>query len=807
MTLIRVLALIMIVASPAWGASRLFYDGFESGNSNLWSQEGSHTRCPVVGSSADGLAGTHAGSYMARCNWSSDGNSAGSGTWEALVRNGPRSEYGSEVLWRWWFRRDASLNGGTGPKLFRIATGYSFGDLTVNNNPTTGSFEAAIFDANGSSFCRYWGVDTVGDLAWHKIELYIYSHPSAGIVRMWVDSNLVKECTGMNTAVPGTATDFYGYNVSWTSYIFPSNWSASDGCCAHDATNYAYWDDFEIFSDSTGGTAATGSMSDATVTVGGGGGDTTPPVISSPLPTGTQPYGTTSVTLQVTTNENATCRYSATDVAYASMASTFGSTGGTTHQQTGFAVSNGQNYTRYVRCIDSFGNANTSSTAISFSVSAVNETILDNDGAGSSQSGSWLQSTYVAGYYGANYHYAPEAVGHWFQWTTSISPGTYVVYARWPAIVGRPTNAQYEITNSSGTATVGANQTENGNQWNMLGTYTFGSTATVRLLSSASGPEGAAADAVRFLAAAGDVTAPSTTISTSDPSTIYSDSLSVTGTASDAVGVIGCKWRIGSAPNASNGTACTGTTSFSCSTSGYSIGSNALHVGCYDAAGNYGTDSITVSYPCKKLATPSGLSFVGLVANPPSNATLSFDWSDVTTHADGSALTGDLANYRTYWGTVSGGPYNTSSSASSQISVGPTNANVTYYARVAAESSVNSICNSDQTAEISLFADTVPPVLSGLNPSGNYPKTAANVALGVTTNEAATCRHGSAGSAWSSKTAFSTTGATSHSATLAVWAGLVKRICYQCRDAMLNESAESCTTFSVSAKQKAGGFN
>jgi len=217
--------------------------------------------------------------------------------------------------------------------------------------------------------------------------------------------------------------------------------------------------------------------------------------------------------------------------------------------------------------------------------------------------------------------------------------------------------------------------------------------------------------------------------------------------------------------------------------------------------------TVAATFPCKKLATPSGLSFVGLVANPPSNATLSFDWSDVTTHADGSALTGDLANYRTYFGTVSGGPYNTASSASSQISVGPTNANVTYYARVAAESSVNSICNSDQTAEISLFADTVPPVLSGLNPSGNYPKTAANVALGVTTNEAATCRHGSAGSAWSSKTAFSTTGATSHSATLAVWAGLVKRICYQCRDALLNESAESCTTFSVSAKQKAGGFN
>ena len=217
--------------------------------------------------------------------------------------------------------------------------------------------------------------------------------------------------------------------------------------------------------------------------------------------------------------------------------------------------------------------------------------------------------------------------------------------------------------------------------------------------------------------------------------------------------------------------------------------------------------TVAATFPCKKLATPSGLSFVGLVANPPSNATMSFDWSDVTTHADGSALTGDLANYRTYWGAVSGGPYNTASSDSSQISVGPTQANITYYARVSAESSINSICNGDQTAEISLFADTVPPVLSGLNPSGNYPKTAANVALGVTTNEAATCRHGSAGSAWASKTPFSTTGATSHSATLAVWAGLVKRICYQCRDALLNESAESCTTFSVSAKPKVGGFN
>jgi hypothetical protein len=93
-----------------------------------------------------------------------------------------------------------------------------------------------------------------------------------------------------------------------------------------------------------------------------------------------------------------------------------------------------------------------------------------------------------------------------------------------------------------------------------------------------------------------DVAAPITTISTSDPSTIVPDSLSATGTASDAVGVSGCKWRIGFAPDDTHGTSCTGTTSFTCATTGYASGANTLHVACYDAAGNYGDDSITVNY-------------------------------------------------------------------------------------------------------------------------------------------------------------------------------------------------------------------
>lgn len=236
--------------------------------------------------------------------------------------------------------------------------------------------------------------------------------------------------------------------------------------------------------------------------------DTTPPTISAALPSGEQPYGTTSVTLQVTTDEAATCRYSATDVAYASMGSTFGTTGGTSHQQTGFSVSSGNSYTRYVRCIDGSGNASAASTLITFSVATTPDIVLDNTGAGASQSGEWSTSTSSPGYYGTNYHYAPDAAGYWFQWTTALTAGSYAVYARWPAAAGRPSDAVYEITHSGGTASVPANQTIDGNQWNVLGTYTFGSTGTVRLLSSATGTEGAAADAIRFTQSAADTTPP-----------------------------------------------------------------------------------------------------------------------------------------------------------------------------------------------------------------------------------------------------------------------------------------------------------
>ena len=97
--------------------------------------------------------------------------------------------------------------------------------------------------------------------------------------------------------------------------------------------------------------------------------DTVAPVVSGGLPTGTLPAGTTSATLQVTTNENATCRYATTPgTAYAQMATTFATTGGTAHSHPVTGLANGQSYTFYVRCQDPAGNATTADTPINFSV-------------------------------------------------------------------------------------------------------------------------------------------------------------------------------------------------------------------------------------------------------------------------------------------------------------------------------------------------------------------------------------------------------------------------------------------------------
>ncbi len=112
--------------------------------------------------------------------------------------------------------------------------------------------------------------------------------------------------------------------------------------------------------DSTNNTTTSSAI---TITV-----DNTAPVRSAATPTGTLSIGTTSTNISLTTNETATCKYSTTaSTAYGSMTA-FSTTNSTSHSSTISGLSNGGNYTYYVKCADVQNNTNATDYSIAFSV-------------------------------------------------------------------------------------------------------------------------------------------------------------------------------------------------------------------------------------------------------------------------------------------------------------------------------------------------------------------------------------------------------------------------------------------------------
>ncbi|MEK7539120.1 MAG: LamG-like jellyroll fold domain-containing protein, partial [Patescibacteria group bacterium] len=99
--------------------------------------------------------------------------------------------------------------------------------------------------------------------------------------------------------------------------------------------------------------------------------DTIPPVISGGAPAGALPAGTISTTLSVTTNENATCKYSLSPgISYNLISSSniFSASGNTSHSSVLAGLINGLSYTYYIKCQDSAGNANSSDYTINFTI-------------------------------------------------------------------------------------------------------------------------------------------------------------------------------------------------------------------------------------------------------------------------------------------------------------------------------------------------------------------------------------------------------------------------------------------------------
>lgn len=174
-TFVFLLGLFLVSTDPVSAAGRVFYDGSEAGNTNLWSQDDTRNRCTSVTTATDGVTGPYAGSRMIRCN--SDGSVAWNdpAAYETLLFS---PTYCNEMLIRFQLRPDQN-HAGTGGSAKKIArwsgTGHDMFQVMLDAGNDAGMKSEGT--AWGQELDNYWG-GTPGDTAggygqWDRVAYYI----------------------------------------------------------------------------------------------------------------------------------------------------------------------------------------------------------------------------------------------------------------------------------------------------------------------------------------------------------------------------------------------------------------------------------------------------------------------------------------------------------------------------------------------------------------------------------------------------------------------------------------------------------
>ncbi len=461
--------------------------------------------------------------------------------------------------------------------------------------------------------------------------------------------------------------------------------------------------------------------------------DTTPPALSNGAPTGALPAGTTQTTLSLTTDENATCRYSTVPgTAYGSMPNLFSTTGSTSHSTLVTGLSGGNTYTFYVRCQDGSSNSNPTDYAISFSVTASDTTApaLSNGApTGALPAGTTQTTLSLTSDENATCRY-------------STVPGT--AYGSMPNTFSTTgaTSHSTQVTGLSG-----------GN------TYTF----YVRCEdgSSNSNPTDYA---ISFSVTASDTTAPA--LSNGSPTGALPAGTTQTTLSLTSDENATCRYSTvpgtayGSMPNTFS---TTGATSHSTQVTGLSGGNTyTFYVRCEDGSSNSNPTDYAISFSVTASDTTAPA-----LSNGSPTGTLPAGTTQTTL-----SLTSDenaTCRYSTVPGTAYGlmpNTFSTTGATSHSTQVTGLSGGNTYTFYVRCEDGSSNSNPTDYAISFSVTAsDTTPPALSNGSPTGTLPAGTTQTTLSLTSNENATCRYSTVpGTAYGSMpNTFSTTGATSHS--------------------------------------------
>lgn len=256
-----ILCVLLILSFAAQAADGIkFADDYESYSvgtmpTTNWSQDGSNPMGQIVTSAADGVTGPRSGSKMARGNYD---NSTFS-TWAKSIN----SLYTNKFFIRHYFRPDQNVDTTAG-SMWHISRFF--------NNPPYNEF---LWSRSGSPMILaiYVNDNQCGSeefianpstSGWHEIEEYV--DVSTGTIKAWFDGVLEFNQTGCT---------FSGQR--YTTYYTISNW----GTPKPDATNYFYWDDFELFTDTGDASGCTGTMAGGDIQCAGAETPTYMPIRSS----------------------------------------------------------------------------------------------------------------------------------------------------------------------------------------------------------------------------------------------------------------------------------------------------------------------------------------------------------------------------------------------------------------------------------------------------------------------------------------------------------------------------------------------